>query len=72
MSRSVQTMTFMPLASVVDWTCSMPGTFVAGAGLAGLGAADTAIATADNRTELSARKAREFGMRHTSNEECAF
>ena len=33
-SRSVQMMTFMPLASVVECTCSMPGTRVAGAGFA--------------------------------------
>ena len=32
-SRSVQTMTFMPFASVVACTCSAPGTRVAGAGL---------------------------------------
>ena len=34
MSRSVQTMTFMPLASVIDFTCSIPGTFAGAAGLA--------------------------------------
>jgi hypothetical protein len=35
MSRSVQMMTFMPLARVAAWTCSAPGTRVAGTGLAG-------------------------------------
>src|SRR6187549_153651 len=47
MSRSVQTMTFMPLESVVECTWSAPGTRVAGAGLAG---AAGALATASDHS----------------------
>ena len=65
MSRSVQTMTFMPLASVVDCTWSAPGTRAGAAGLAGLVAAPAA-ARHDQQTQEaeSARTTADFDMRH--------
>src|SRR3954469_19046313 len=66
MSRSVQTMMRMPLASVVACTCSMPGTRVAGAGapgLAGLAAAEAVTAAHERISAPSARDARVFCMR---------
>src|SRR3954468_8963081 len=51
-------MTRMPFDSVVACTCSMPGTFVAGAGFAGLGAA-SAEPAAQEQERSSAINARE-------------
>src|SRR5688572_14694877 len=57
MSRSVQTMTFMPFVSVVECTCSAPGTVICAGGLV----AAAAAAAAKDRI----RAARiENGMRH--------
>ena len=56
MSRSVQTMTFMPLASVVDLTWSAPGTRGAAGGLV------AAVTAPQIRSRQAARKV--FGMRH--------
>src|SRR5262245_22671503 len=62
MSRSVQTITFMPLASVVACTWSAPGTRGAGAG-AGLLAA-----TAAQVNKIAAAPVRNFGMSHLETE----
>src|SRR4051812_38072250 len=64
MSRSVQTMTFMPLASVMELTCSAPGTRVGGAGLGGLAAAVAPQSRPDSRQEPSARPSEDMRMRH--------
>src|SRR5687768_7754919 len=64
MSRSVQTMTFMPLASVVVCTWSRPGTRAGAAGFEGLVAAPVAAAAITSRDAYNARATRDFGMRH--------
>src|SRR6186713_1322128 len=64
MSRSVQTMTFMPLASVVVRTWSSPGTRAAGVGLLGLVAAPVAAPIVSKRDAHSARTTGVFGMQH--------
>src|SRR3954470_5944471 len=65
MSRSVQTTTFMPLASVIVRTWSSPGTRAGGAGLLGLVAAAAATATSNSDAQ-SARTAGVFDMQHLS------
>jgi hypothetical protein len=60
-------MTFMPLASVVDFTWSRPGTR---AGAGGFAAALAAALVIINTQALSARRTEDFGMRHLD-EECA-
>ena len=64
MSRSGQTMTFMPLASVVVCTWSAPGTRTGGAGLVGLVAAPVAAATMSSKDVYTARATGIFGMQH--------
>src|SRR5688572_490670 len=61
MSRSVQTMTFMPFASVVEWTWSAPGTRVAGAVLAG---AASALAAPHDRSRQVLTTNGSFDMPH--------
>src|SRR5436190_9899090 len=64
MSRSVQTMTFMPLASVVVRTWSIPGTRAGGADLLGLVAAPVAAPTVSKRDAHRARTKGYLGMQH--------
>src|SRR6478736_6656893 len=64
MSRSVQTMTFMPLASVVARTWSIPGTRAGGADLLGLVAAPVAAPTVIKRDAHRARATGDLGMQH--------
>src|SRR5678816_1363886 len=62
MSRSVQTMIFMPLANVVVCTWSSPGTRAGGVGF--LVAAPVAAPTVSKRDAHSARTTGVFGMQH--------
>ena len=70
MSRSVQTMTFMPLASVVDCTWSSAGHTRGAARLAGLVAAPVAAPNDSNRRR--AQRANDRRLRHAApRQECA-